>query len=141
MPATLTRVLVVDDFEPWRDFIRSALGTQPGLEIVGEASDGQSAVDKARELQPDLILLDIGLPIMNGMECSRRIRHLAPGARILFASENSDVDVIQAALSDGAFGYLLKADAGQELFAAITAVLRGDRFISSRVNDKVKDKR
>jgi len=127
------RVLVVDDFEPWRDYVRSALKTQPELQVVGEASDGLEAVQKSQELQPDLILLDIGLPTMNGIESARRIKQLAPGAKILFASENSDVDVVRVALSDGARGYILKADAGHELLPAIEAVLRGDRFVSKRL--------
>ena len=124
---------MVDDFEPWRDYVRSALKAQPGLQVVGEASDGLEAVQKSEELQPDLILLDIGLPTMNGIESARRIRRLAPGAKILFASENSDVDVVRVALSDGARGYILKADAGHELLPAIEAVLHGDRFVSGRL--------
>jgi len=133
LPASFVRVLVVDDFEPWRDFVRSELQTQPGLQVVGEASDGLEAVQKSEELQPDLILLDIGLPTMNGIESARHIKQIAPGAKILFASENSDIDVIQAALSDGACGYILKADAGHELLPAVAAVLRGDKFVSKRV--------
>ena len=139
MPTSFVRVLVVDDFEPWRDFVRSALMKQPGLQVVGEASDGLEAVQKSQELQPDLILLDIGLPTMNGIESARHIKQLAPGAKILFASENSDVDVIRVALSDGALGYVLKADAAHELLPAIAAVLRGDRFVSRRVKNDDSD--
>ena len=139
MPTSFIRVLVVDDFEPWRDFVRSALKTQPGLQVVGEASDGLEAVQKSQELQPDLILLDIGLPTINGIESARRIKQLAPGAKILFASENSDVDVIHAALSNGARGYILKADAGHELLPAVAAVLRGDKFVSKRVKTDDSD--
>ena len=127
---------MVDDFEPWRDFVRSVLKTQPGLQVVGEASDGLEAVQKSQELQPDLILLDIGLPTMNGIESARRIQQLVPGAKILFASENSDVDVMRVALSDGGRGYILKSDASGELLPAIWAVLRGDLFISRRLQQQ-----
>jgi len=139
LPTPFVRVLVVDDFEPWRDFVRSALKTLPELQVVGEACDGLEAVQKSQELQPDLILLDIGLPTMNGIESARRIKQLAPGAKILFTSENSDVDVIRVALSDGARGYVLKADAARELLPAIAAVLRGDRFVSKRVKEDDSD--
>jgi DNA-binding NarL/FixJ family response regulator len=130
---------VVDDFEPWRDFVRSALEKQPEIQVVGEASDGLKAVQKSQELQPDLILLDIGLPTINGIESARRIKQVVPGAKILFASENSDVDVIRVALSNGARGYILKADASRELLPAIKAVLRGDRFVSRRLKNNDSD--
>jgi len=81
---SVIRVLVVDDFEPWRLFVASTLQKRPDLRIVFEASDGMQAVHKAEELQPELILLDIGLPTLNGIEAARRIRRLAP-ARKLFS--------------------------------------------------------
>ena len=101
------------------------------LQIVGEVSDGLEAVQRARELEPDLILLDVGLPGINGIEVARRIRELSPRTKILFVSEGSSPDVAEAALGTGARGYVIKSDAGTELLPAVQGVLRGERFISS----------
>ena len=128
----LIRILVVDDFEPWRHFVALALEKHSHLQVVFEASDGLQAVNKARELQPDLILLDIGLPKLNGIDAARRIRDLAPNAKILFLSENNSPDIVEAALSTGAGGYVIKSDAGRELLPAIQAVVEGKQFVSAR---------
>ena len=124
------RVLVVEDYEPFRRFICSTLGKRRELRIVGEASDGLQAVQKAEELQPDLILLDIGLPTINGIEAACRISRLVPAARILFVSQNSEADLVEAVLSNGAKGYVRKQNAETDLLPAIEAVLRGDRFVT-----------
>lgn len=125
------RVLVVDDYEPFRRFACSILERSPSLQIIGEASDGLEAVQKAEQLQPDLVILDIGLPTLNGIEAARRIRKLCPGSRILFVSQESSADVMQAALSTGALGYVIKAHAGSELGAAVQAVRQGGHFLRS----------
>lgn len=125
------RVLVVDDFEAFRRFVCSTLTKNPELQVVGEASDGSEAVHKAEELQPDLIVLDIGLPTLNGIEVARRIRRLAPESKILFLSQESSTDVVQEALGSGALGYVVKAHAGSELLAAVETVLQGKRFVGS----------
>jgi DNA-binding NarL/FixJ family response regulator len=117
------RVLVVDDFEPWRRFLFSRLQKQPELVIICEASDGMEAVQKAEELQPDLILLDIGLPKLNGLEAARRIREIAPQSKILFVSQESSSDVVQEALSVGAKGYVVKSNAEHDLLAAVNQVI------------------
>jgi DNA-binding NarL/FixJ family response regulator len=126
-----SRALVVDDFDPWRTFASSALKRHVRSWIVSEARDGPSAIQMAQELQPDLILLDIGLPILNGIEAARRIRQCAPKSTILFASEHSSADIAREALSTGARGYVLKSDAARELLSAVDAVLQGKRFVSS----------
>jgi DNA-binding NarL/FixJ family response regulator len=123
------RILVVDDYEPFRRFVCSTLGEKPELQVIGEASDGLEAVQKADELQPDLILLDIGLPSLNGIEAARRIRKVSPESKILFVSQTSSADVVQEALSLGARGYVIKAYARSELLAAVEAVLQGKQFI------------
>lgn len=128
-----TRVLVVDDFERFRRFISLTLQKKPELEVVGEACDGLEAVEKAQELQPDLILLDLGLPKLNGIEAARRIRQLSPASQILFVSQESSAAVAQEALRTGGRGYVVKANAGQELMPALEAVLMGGRFISSHL--------
>jgi DNA-binding NarL/FixJ family response regulator len=125
------RILVVDDFGPWRHFVSTTLGNHPELQVVGEASDGLEAVQKAEELQPDLILLDIGLPLLNGIEAARRIREVSSASKILFVSEDRSLDIAEGALSTGAGGYLVKSNAARELLPAIKAVLNGTRFISA----------
>jgi DNA-binding NarL/FixJ family response regulator len=115
------RVLVVEDYEPFLRFIHSTLEQRPELQVICEVSDGLEAVQKAEELQPDLIVLDIGLPTLNGIEAARRIRKLSPESKILFVSQESSTDVVQEALSLGALGYVVKARAGSELLAAVTA--------------------
>jgi DNA-binding NarL/FixJ family response regulator len=126
------RVLVVEDSESFRKFICSALGKKPELRIVGEVSDGLEAVQKAEELQPDLILLDIGLPTLGGIEAARRIRTLSADSRILFVSQETSVHVVRGALAEGGNGYVCKMDARRELLTAVDAVRRGEQFVSGR---------
>src|ERR1017187_9273162 len=118
-------VLVVDDYEPFRRFVCSTLEKSQELQIVCELSDGLEAVQKAEKLQPDLILLDIGLPTLNGMEAARRIRKLAPESKIIFVSQESSSEVMQVALSLGACGYVVKAKAANDLLTCVEAVLLG----------------
>jgi DNA-binding NarL/FixJ family response regulator len=125
------RVLIVEDFVTFRRFVCSTLGTKPELQVVGEASDGQEAVQKAEELKPDLILLDIGLPTLNGIDAARQIRKLSPESKIIFLSQESSADVIEAALSLGALAYVVKTRAESDLLAAVDSVLLGKRFVSS----------
>src|SRR6185369_9743111 len=103
----IVRILVVDDSEPWRRQVCSMLQTRPEIVVVAEAANGLEAVQKAQELNPDLILLDIGMPILNGIEAAKRIRLLAPDAKIVFLTQDGDSDVAQAAISDGPDGYIL----------------------------------
>ena len=133
METSFNRVLVVDDFEPFRHFLCATLEVRPELQVIGEASDGLQAVQKAEESQPDLILLDIGLPKLNGIEAAHRISRLVPAAKILFVSQENDADVVSAALSNGAKGYVLKLDANRELLPAVESILRGKDFISTGV--------
>ena len=128
---SLVRVLVVEDFEPFRRFVASTLQKRPELQIVCEVSDGLEAVQKAQELQPDMIVLDIGLPTLNGIEAARRISKVSPGSKVLFLSQESAAIVVQEALELGALGYVVKAHAGSELLPAVEAVLKGEQFVSS----------
>ena len=127
------RILVVDDFAPWRQSVRSLLKSHVELQFVGEVADGLEAVQKAEELHPDLVLLDIGLPGLNGIEAAKQIHQLAPATPILFLTLNSDPSLVRAALDSSANGYVLKADAGSELWPAIEAVLHGRPYVSSGV--------
>jgi DNA-binding NarL/FixJ family response regulator len=131
------RVLVVDDYEPLRRFSVLALGRKPELQIIGELSDGLEAVLRARELQPNLILLDISLPTLNGIEAARQIREQSPESKILFLSENRSRDIVAEALHTGGGGYVLKSDAGNELLPAVEAVLQGKQFVSSSLSGHI----
>ena len=133
MATSSLRVLVVDDFEPFRRVVASILQKQPELQIICEVSDGLEAVQRAEKLQPDLILLDIGLPNLNGIEAASHIRQVAPGAKIIFLTQNSDKEIVAAALSTGAHGYVLKKDAGRELLTGLAGVLGGNDFVSSGI--------
>jgi CheY-like chemotaxis protein len=107
------------------------LQARPEWQVIAEASDGSETIQKAEELKPGLILLDIGLPKLNGIEAARRIRQLSPSSKIVFLSHNNDRDFVRAALSTGALGYIHKTDAAGELLPAVDAVLRGQQFVSS----------
>ena len=124
------RVLVVEDFAPFLEFICSTLRKDPGLQIIGEVSDGLEAVRQAEELKPDLILIDIGLPTLTGLEAARQIRKLAPESKIVFLTQESSADVVQEALNLGARGYVVKTRAAIDLIAAVDAVLEGRQFVS-----------
>jgi len=129
------RILVVDDHREWRNLVRMLLQMRPEWQVISEVSDGLEAVLMAEELKPDLILLDIGLPKLNGIEAAQRIRQLSPNSKIVFVSMDDSIDIVQAALATGALGYIYKADAGSELLPAVETVLRGERFLSSGIED------
>jgi DNA-binding NarL/FixJ family response regulator len=133
------RVLIVDDFEPWRRHLSTELGKNPRWHVVGEAADGREAVVAAQALAPDLILLDIGLPTMNGLEAARRILAHRPESRILFLTEQHSLDIVEAGLELGARGYLFKMDAGRDLLPAMESVVNGGRFVSAGVRGRVAD--
>ena len=131
------RILAVDDFEPWRSFVSSALQQQLDLQTFFEVSDGLEAVYKAENFRPDLILLDIGLPTLNGIEAASRIRDVSPNSKILFLSEESSPEVAEAALEAGGAGYVVKSDAGRELLTAVRALSEGKRYISAKLGGQV----
>jgi DNA-binding NarL/FixJ family response regulator len=120
----------VDDFEPWRRFASSSLRKKPGLQVVGEASNGLEAFQKAVELDPDLILMGIGVPSVNGIEAARRIREMVPEAKIIFLSEEPSFEVVQKAMSLGASAFVVKTMAANELVTAVETVLAGMKFVS-----------
>ena len=126
---SLIRILLVDDLEKWRRFVVSMLRTATSLQVICEVSDGLDAIQKAQQLKPDLILLDIGLPRLNGMDAARQLCGLASKPKILFLSQESDPDVVREALQLGA-GFVVKTDAGKDLLPAVEAVMGGEQFLS-----------
>lgn len=127
-------VLVVEDYLTWSNFVSSTLEQKQELRVVCVSSNGLDAVQKASQLTPDLITLDIGLPGLDGIEAARRILAFAPQAKIVFLSENRDPDIVQEALKTGARGYVLKSRAASELLLAVEEVLRGGTFVSKQLS-------
>ena len=125
----------MDDFVPYRLFVSSLLQERPDLQVICGVSDGLQAVEKAQELQPDLILMDIGLPGINGIEAARRIRAVAPNSKIIFLTQESSPEVIQEAKSLGASGYVLKIGAETDLLTAVQVVLQGKQFFNDGTGD------
>ena len=126
-------ILLADDHVVVRKGLLSLLGVKPGWNIVAEASNGREAVDTARVLQPDLIILDISMPQLNGLECTPRLLRAAPNIRILVLSMHEEEELIRRTLEAGASGFVLKSDAEQSLFKAVETVLAGKRFVSPSV--------
>lgn len=129
--ATSVWVLIVDDYEAWRRFVSTTLQKLPQVRVIGEAFDGPGAVLSAQQLRPDLIVLDIGLPGLNGIEVARRIRELRLHSKILFLTENNSQEVAEEALRAGGNGYVVKSDAARELLVAAEAVFQDKQFVSS----------
>ena len=132
MKTSANRILVVEDSEPFRKFVCSTIGKRPEWQIVAVVADGLDAVQTAERLRPDVILLDIGLPSLNGIEVARRIRRLSTDCKILFVSLESSAEIVEEAFDTGAHGYVVKTDAGAELLEAVDAVLRGKQFVGER---------
>jgi len=128
------RALVVDDYEPWMNFVSAVLATSPQFQVVGQARDGMTALQKVVELKPDLVVLDIGLPDISGIDVAQRIMELSPDVRILFLTENTAPEVVRAALLTGARGYVVKSFAGRELMPALDALLLDCYFVSAAAN-------
>jgi len=127
------RILVADDFSPWRSVVRAILQKRTEWLIVCEANNGEEAVQKATQYVPDLALLDIGMPVLNGFEAARRIQGRCPGCRIIFLTQNNDIEFVQSAMRIGAAAYVLKANAFSDLPIAISAALDRTMFVSAPI--------
>lgn len=135
MPAL--RILVADDHEVVRHGVRALLDGRPGWEVVAEAADGRDAVEKALQLKADVVILDIGMPNLNGLEATRQILRSLPQARILILTMHESEQVVREVLEAGARGFLLKSDAGRDLVAAVEALQRHKTFFTSKVAEMV----
>src|SRR5690242_12176060 len=131
-------ILVVDDFELFRRSIRFLLKERPEFQVIGEASDGLEAVQKAVDLKPNLVLLDASLPKMRGIDAAREIRKLVPECQIIFMNYESNAVLVQETLSLGISGYLVKTSADRDLFSAVEAIYKGERFCSAELADRVR---
>ena len=127
---TEVRILIVDDNAAWRRFLVEELQKQ-SIQVVGTAEDGLFAIEQTRVLKPSVILMDVWMPRLNGLEATRAIGKSAPATQVLILTNNDDAEVVQAALAAGARGYLLKSHVATELTAAIAAILNGSVFIGS----------
>ena len=126
----MIRILVIDDSKSFRQQICKMVARLPNFQVICEASDGLAAVHKAQELQPDVVLLDVGLPKLNGIAAGRKINKLSPESKIIFVSQESSGEVVQEALNLGARAYVLKSKLATDLQAAIDSVLKGGQFVS-----------
>ena len=135
----MLRILIADDHEVARRGIRSLLESHPGWEVCAEAKDGRDAVELATSTKPDLVLLDIGMPNLNGLEAARQILATSPNAAILILTMHDSDNVIREVLRAGARGFLLKSDAGRDLVAAVEALESQKTFFTPRVSQMVLD--
>ena len=129
--------MIVDDFPIFREGLASILTRTADFDVIGEADNGKTAVQKANQLNPDLILMDLTMPVMNGTEALRLIKQRNPDIKVIVLTEHKSHDYVQAAIMAGANGYLLKDDSTSRILAAIDCVLKGQVYLSPGVCDKV----
>jgi len=133
------KVLIADDHEIVRQGLRSMLEAQRECQVVGEAADGRQAVAMTKELNPDVVILDIGMPTLNGLEATRQILKLRPQTKVLILTMHESDSVIREVLDAGARGYILKTDAGRDLVTAVDSLRRNKTFFTSRVSQMILD--
>ena len=129
------RILVADDHHVVRAGLRTLLETEKGWEVCAEATNGREALEKAKELKPDVAVLDISMPLLNGVEATRQIRKLSPQTEVLILTMHDSESLIQEVLEAGARGYILKDDADRSLIAAVKSLQQHKPYLSSRVSD------
>src|SRR6266704_6633743 len=131
------RILVADDHEVVRKGLVSLLQAQPDWQVCGEAGDGREAVEKAQQLKPDVVILDIGMPSLNGLIAARQILRIRPDQKILILTITDEEQVVQEVLEAGARGFVLKSDAARDLIAAVEALQAGTTFFTSHIEERV----
>ncbi len=132
-----TRILLVDDHQMMRDGLRAILSAKEGIVVVGEADDGRKALEAAQELNPDVVVMDVGMPEMNGIEASRRILRELPQVKVIALSTHADKRYVLNMIAAGAAGYVLKEAAGEDLVRAVEAVCRGEHYLSPQITGVV----
>jgi DNA-binding NarL/FixJ family response regulator len=130
---TKIRIFIADDHEIVRRGLRATLEAEPDVELIGEASNGREAVTRVNELQPDIVVMDVGMPELNGLEATRQIRAVSPSVRVLILTVHESEQVVREVLDAGAQGYLLKSDAGRDLVHAVRALIEDKPFFTSKV--------
>jgi DNA-binding NarL/FixJ family response regulator len=133
----MIKILLADDHALVRQGFRLILSTQPDMQIVGEAGNGREAVELAEKLQPDVVIMDVAMPELNGIEATRRIATAAPRARVLALSMHKDAVYVREILRSGARGYLLKDSVDADLLAAVRSIAKGEGYLSPGVSDAV----
>ncbi len=131
------RVLIVDDHAILRDGLRSLLDRQPGITVIGEAGNGQEALNRLGELQPDIVLMDVAMPVMDGLQATRRIREIYPDLKVLILTQHESQEFIGPLLEAGAAGYVLKRAGGREVATAIRQVHEQGAYLQPDVARKV----
>jgi DNA-binding NarL/FixJ family response regulator len=128
----VAHILVVDDHPVARKTICALLRTEPDFDVICDATSGTEAAAQAKDFKPDVVVLDINMPGMNGLEAARQIKKAAPSAEILFLSQHAELETIRQAFRVGGRGYVVKSDAGKELISAVRAVRAKNRYLNER---------
>jgi DNA-binding NarL/FixJ family response regulator len=130
------RIMIVDDHEVVRRGLHTLMATQAGWEVVGEAANGTEAVRRVNELKPDVVIMDVTMPVMSGLEATRLIMETAPQTKVLIFTMHDSEQMVQTALEAGARGYVLKSDAGNNLVAAVKALSQHETFVTPQVSKR-----
>jgi DNA-binding NarL/FixJ family response regulator len=131
------RILLAEDHETMRAGLRLIVNTQPDMEVVGEAGDGRTAVQRAQELMPDIVVMDVSMPVLNGLKATEKLKQVCPQVRVLTLTRHTDDGYLQQLLRAGASGYVLKQSAPSEVIQAIRAVAKGGQYIDSTITEKI----
>ncbi|MBW8331749.1 MAG: response regulator transcription factor [Prolixibacteraceae bacterium] len=129
------RILITDDHQLFREGIANLLSASPQIEIVGQAENGQQAIEKAKQLKPDIVIMDLSLPVINGVDATRILRKEVPATKVLVLSMHADKNYIKEALEAGAFGYLFKDCTYDQLIEAINTVYQGKKYLSNKITE------
>ncbi|RIH64699.1 DNA-binding response regulator [Mariniphaga sediminis] len=132
-----TKVLIADDHQLFREGLVNLISSAPDIEVIAEAKDGKEATDRAKKLKPDVVLIDIGMPQMNGIEATRIIKKEDPGIKVIAVSMHSDRQFVKGVLEAGADGYLLKNCTYRQLIEAIQSVVSGKKYLSDDITEMV----
>lgn len=134
---SVVRILIADDTDLWRDFLKDLLGKEPLFDVICTATDGVTALQLTKQMKPPVVIFDIDMPGLNGIEAARRVRRYRPETKIILLSGDLDRDLIESGLSIGVSGYVLKNDAARELIPAVHSVVQGAPFFSRGLHARI----